>query len=126
MNHFAFAWDLQPMFGVQWGRCGICSLRDINNQNFLMRDEETGSYWQQINGTAIAGPLKGSKLSLVDQDELTFGLWKEEHPKGTVLAPMSRDAADYEKATWESEIKKLPTVIHAPKGHFPTGRPSLV
>jgi hypothetical protein len=73
-----------------------------------MRDEEMSSYWQQINGTAIAGPLKGSKLSLVDQDELTFGLWKEEYPKGTVLAPVSRDAADYEKATWESEIKKLP------------------
>jgi hypothetical protein len=84
-----------------------------------MRDEETGSYWQQINGTAIAGPLKGSKLRLVDQDELTFGLWKEEHPKGTVLAPLSRDAAHYEKATWESEIKKLPTVIHAPKGTLP-------
>jgi hypothetical protein len=84
-----------------------------------MRDEETGSYWQQINGTAIAGPLKGSKLNLVDQDELTFGLWKEEHPKGTVLAPVSRDAAHYEKATWESEIQKLPTVIHAPKGTLP-------
>jgi hypothetical protein len=84
-----------------------------------MRDEETGSYWQQINGTAIAGPLKGSKLSLVDQDELTFGLWKGEHPKGTVLAPVPRDAAHYEKATWESEIKKLPTVIHAPKGTLP-------
>ena len=34
-----------------------------------MRDEETGSYWQQITGTAIAGPLKGRKLTLVPQDE---------------------------------------------------------
>jgi hypothetical protein len=84
-----------------------------------MRDEETGSYWQQINGTAIAGPLKGSKLSLVPQDELTFGLWKEEQPNGTVLAPLPRDAAHYEKADWESEIKKLPTVIHATKGTLP-------
>ncbi len=84
-----------------------------------MRDQETGSYWQQINGTAIAGPLKGSKLNLVSQDELTFGLWKEEQPDGTVLAPLPRDAAHYEKATWESEIKKLPTVIHATKGTLP-------
>ena len=68
-------------------------LAGINNQNFLMRDQETGSYWQQITGTAIAGPLKGSKLSLVAQDELSFGLWKEEQPKGTVLAPLPRDAA---------------------------------
>jgi hypothetical protein len=84
-----------------------------------MRDEETGSYWQQITGAAIAGPLKGAKLSLVAQDELSFGLWKEEHPNGTVLAPLPRDAAKYEKATWEKEIKKLPTVIHAPKGTLP-------
>jgi hypothetical protein len=94
-------------------------LAGINNQNFLMRDEETGSFWQQITGTAIAGPLKGAKLSLVAQDELTFGLWKKEQPNGTVLAPLKRDAAKYEKATWESEIAKLPTVIHATKGTLP-------
>jgi Protein of unknown function (DUF3179) len=84
-----------------------------------MRDEETGSFWQQINGTAIAGPLKGAKLSLVPQDELTFALWKKEQPNGTVLAPLPRYAAKYEKATWESEIAKLPTVIHATRGTLP-------
>jgi hypothetical protein len=94
-------------------------LAGINNQNFLMRDEETGSFWQQITGAAIAGPLKGAKLTLVAQDELTFGLWKKEQPNGTVLAPRPRDAAKYEKATWESEIAKLPTVIHATKGTLP-------
>jgi len=25
-------------------------LAGINSQNFLMRDEETGTYWQQISG----------------------------------------------------------------------------
>jgi hypothetical protein len=84
-----------------------------------MRDEETGSFWQQITGTAIAGPLKGSKLTLLPQDELTFGLWKKEQPNGTVLAPLPRYAAKYEKATWESGIAKLPTVIHATKGTLP-------
>jgi hypothetical protein len=94
-------------------------LAGINNQNFIMRDEETGSYWQQITGAAIAGPLKGSQLTLLPQDELTFALWKKEQPNGTVLAPVERYAAKYEKATWESEIGKLPTVIHAPKGTLP-------
>jgi hypothetical protein len=84
-----------------------------------MRDEETGSFWQQINGTAIAGPLKGEKLTLLPQDELTFALWKTEQPAGTVLAPQPRDAVHYEKATWESEIAKAPTVIHASKGTLP-------
>lgn len=84
-----------------------------------MRDEETGSYWQQITGTAIAGRLKGRKLTLVPQDELTFGLWKKEEPSGTVLAPLPRFAPKYEKATWEAEYAKLPTVIHGPKGTLP-------
>ncbi len=94
-------------------------LAGINNQNFLMRDEETGSYWQQITGTAIAGPLKGSKLTLVSQDELTFALWKKEQPNGTVLAPLPRYQEKYEKATWETDYAKLPTVIHGPKGTLP-------
>ena len=81
-----------------------------------MRDEETGSYWQQVTGTAIAGPLKGAQLSLVPQDELSFGLWKKEQPNGTVLAPMPRYTGKYEKATWEKEVAKLPTVIHGTKG----------
>ena len=81
-----------------------------------MRDEETGSYWQQVTGTAIAGPLKGEQLRLVPQDELTFALWKKERPNGTVLAPLPRYAKKYEKATWEQEIGELPTVIHGAKG----------
>ena len=81
-----------------------------------MRDEETGSYWQQVTGAAVAGPLKGAQLSLVSQDELSFALWKKEHPNGTVLAPLPRYAAKYEKATWEAEVAKLPTVIHGTKG----------
>lgn len=81
-----------------------------------MRDEETGSYWQQITGAAIAGPLKGQKLTLVPQEELTFGLWKKGQPNGTVLAPLSLYAPKYEKADWESEYSKLPTVIHGTKG----------
>ena len=84
-----------------------------------MRDEETGSYWQQVTGTAIAGPLKGQQLSLVAQDELTFALWKKERPNGTVLAPIARYAAKYEKASWEHEVAELPTVIHGTKGTLP-------
>jgi len=81
-----------------------------------MRDEETGSYWQQVTGAAIAGPLKGQHLTLFPKDELSFDLWKKGHPNGTVLAPLPLYASKYEKADWESEYSKLPTVIHASKG----------
>ena len=55
-----------------------------------MRDKETGSWWQQITGKAIYGPLKGSTLELVPSDELTFGQWKSEVSDGKVLAPVAK------------------------------------
>lgn len=86
-------------------------LAGINNQNFLMRDEETGSFWQQITGAAVSGPLKGEKLELVHSDELTLGLWRTEQPAGTVLRDLSRDQKLYSKKDWEVEIGKMPTVV---------------
>lgn len=86
-------------------------LAGINNQNFLMRDEETGTYWQQISGAAVAGPLAGRHLQLVSSDELTFGLWKAEHPDGTVLQDLAKYKADYSAKDWDVRMKTRPTVL---------------
>lgn len=88
-------------------------LAGINNQNFLMRDEETGTWWQQITGRAIYGPLRGAALELVLSDELTFGEWRTEQPGGQVLAPLSKYAKDYD-SNWEPHVAKLPVVISFP------------
>lgn len=86
-------------------------LSGINNQNFIMRDEETGTYWQQINGLAISGPLKGRQLTLVPYDELTFGTWRAEEPQGTVLKDVPRYASDYARRDWDVRMKREPVVI---------------
>jgi hypothetical protein len=86
-------------------------LAGINNQNFLMRDDQTGTYWQQITGLAIAGPLAGHRLTLVSADELTFALWKSEQPNGTVLNDVSRYAHDYAPKDWDVKMAKTPTVL---------------
>lgn len=88
-------------------------LAGINNQNFLMRDEETGSWWQQVTGRAIFGPLRGKTLDPAPYDELTFGLWKQESPSGQVLLPVAKDQKEYE-SDWEPGIAKLPVVISFP------------
>ena len=90
-------------------------LAGINNQNFLMRDEETGSWWQQVTGKAIFGPLKGQVLEPAPSDELTFGLWKQESPAGQVLAPVVADERHYED-NWEPEVQKLPVPLSFPGG----------
>ncbi len=88
-------------------------LAGINNQNFLMRDEETGTWWQQITGKAIYGPLQGASLELVLSDELTFGEWRSESPSGRVLAPVAKYTKDYDP-NWEPDVAKLPVVISFP------------
>jgi hypothetical protein len=88
-------------------------LAGINNQNFLMRDRETGSWWQQITGKAIYGPLRGASLDLVQSDELTFGEWKSEVSDGKVLAPVAKYQKKYE-SNWEADVAKLPVVISFP------------
>ena len=86
-------------------------LAGINNQNFLMRDEETGTYWQQISGRAVSGPLAGRTLSLVHSDELSFQLWKSEEPRGTVVQDVSAYAREYSPENWDVEMAKARTVI---------------
>ena len=88
-------------------------LAGINNQNFLMRDKETGSWWQQITGKAIFGPMQGAALDLVPSDELTFGEWKSEVSNGKVLAPVPKYTKEYDPK-WEPEVAKLPVVISFP------------
>jgi uncharacterized protein DUF3179 len=90
-------------------------LAGINNQNFIMRDEETGSWWQQVTGEAIQGPLKGQRLTPVWHDELTFGLWKREKPQGRVLRPNEQiaQAGKYAPADWEERMAKVPVTTSA-------------
>jgi hypothetical protein len=88
-------------------------LAGINNQNFLMRDEETGTWWQQITGKAIFGPMKGQQLEPVLSDELLYSTWKQEAANGQVLAPVGKDSKEYE-SDWEPHVAKLPVVISFP------------
>ena len=98
------------------GRRLTFHLAGINNQNFIMQDDETGSWWQQITGKAIHGPLAGEQLELVFHDELTFATWKRENPGGRVLRP--DDSAPWRQFSenWEEETGKLPVVTPAGKG----------
>jgi hypothetical protein len=102
------------------GRALHFYLAGINNQNFLMRDKETGTWWQQITGKAIYGPLRGASLELVLSDELTFGEWKSEMSSDAsagVSAEVLKGVPKYGKeydSNWEPEVAKLPVVISFP------------
>lgn len=90
------------------GRTLQFRLIGINNQNFLMEDLETGSWWQQVTGRAISGPLTGRTLTPVLHDEVTFGLWRQEHPATRVLG-LDAQASQID-ATWEERTTKARVV----------------
>lgn len=92
------------------GRTLRFRLFGINNQNFIMRDDETGSWWQQVTGEAIQGPLRGRRLRPVAHDEVAFGVFREEDPNGRVLLPAPGMQEEYAPANWEKRMKKVATV----------------
>ena len=87
-------------------------LAGINNQNFIMRDEETGTWWQQVSGKAIQGPLKGKQLKGVFHDEISYSIWKREQPQGRVLKPDEKILASnqYAKPDWETSVGRMRVV----------------
>lgn len=91
------------------GRVLNFRLAGINNQNFIMRDEETGSWWQQVSGECVLGPLKGKRLKMVEHDELTYATWKGEGG-GRVLRPDPGILAEgkYTPADWEQHVGRMP------------------
>jgi Protein of unknown function (DUF3179) len=97
------------------GRVLHFHLAGINNQNFIMRDEESSSWWQQVTGEAIQGPMKGQKLRPFFHDELTFQLWKQEKPGGRVLRPDEslQRAGNYAPANWEERMARVPVTTSA-------------
>jgi hypothetical protein len=94
------------------GRVLHFRLAGINNQNFIMRDDETGTWWQQVSGKAIQGPLKGKQLKSVFHDEISFSIWKREQRQGRVLKPDERILASnqYAKSDWETSVGAMRVV----------------
>ena len=94
------------------GRVLHFRLAGINNQNFIMRDDETGTWWQQVSGKAIQGPLKGKQLKGVFHDDISFSIWKREQPQGRVLKPDERILASnqYAKSDWEKSVGAMRVV----------------
>lgn len=94
------------------GRVLNFRLAGINNQNFIMQDKETGSWWQQVSGEAILGPLKGKKLARVFHDELSFLAWRNESPGGRVLVPAADTAWKRFSEGWEEQTARAPVNVH--------------
>lgn len=103
-------------------------LYGLNNQNFIMKDKATGSWWQQITGEAILGARKGDQLDFINHDQITFTQFKREHPEGRVLK-LHVEADGTEKIAppdWDERIMGAPDISDAPQSERTQRRSVIV
>ncbi len=67
----------------------------LYNSDLVMYDRKTESYWSQILGKAIVGPLAGRELKRIPIDFTTWGVWKNMHPDTMILSRDTGFARSY-------------------------------
>jgi hypothetical protein len=65
--------------------------------NSVYKDLQTGSWWQQETGQAIAGERTGAALQTVDAERFTFSEWREKYPEGRIMQPVPEFQALYSR-----------------------------
>lgn len=58
----------------------------LYKSDLVMYDRQTASFWSQIEGRAIIGPLAGTRLEYVPTEMTTWQKWQELHSVAWVLA----------------------------------------
>jgi hypothetical protein len=69
----------------------------LHESDLVMVDRETGSYWWQVRGTAIVGPLTGTELKALPSEMATWQDWTERHPDTLVLTRETGFTRTYER-----------------------------
>jgi hypothetical protein len=57
----------------------------------LLYDQQSESFWSQIDARAVVGPLTGERLTLLPSEVSSRGAFRVAHPDGRVLTPDSTD-----------------------------------
>ncbi|UXE67811.1 MAG: DUF3179 domain-containing protein [Chryseotalea sp. WA131a] len=59
----------------------------MDHYNAMFEDETTKSWWRQVNGEAIAGPLLGTTLTEVPSEQMSLQAWMDRYPNTLVMQP---------------------------------------
>ncbi|MBK7554517.1 MAG: DUF3179 domain-containing protein [Flavobacteriales bacterium] len=68
----------------------------MDHFNAMFEDSRTKSWWRQVNGECVAGPLKGQQLAEVRSEQLTLGEFMEHYPNGLVMQADTNFTEEYE------------------------------
>ncbi|MDH3706518.1 MAG: DUF3179 domain-containing protein [Acidimicrobiia bacterium] len=67
----------------------------LYQNDLVMIDHQTGSYWWQVAGRAIVGSLTGAELVVLPSRTARWGDWLADHPDSLVLADEQGFDRDY-------------------------------
>ena len=81
--------------------------RALFESDMVMLDYETGSYWWQVAGEAIVGPLTGRALTILPSQMTTWEEWRELYPETLVLSRDNGYARDYNRNFFTDYIDSL-------------------
>ncbi len=75
----------------------------LYRSDVLMYDHQSESFWSQIAGRAVLGPLSGTPLVERPARLTAFAAFRAEHPEGQVLGPEQegRSSADYRRSHYD-------------------------
>jgi hypothetical protein len=88
----------------------------MDHFNAMFEDNSTKTWWRQVTGEAVAGPLKGSALPEVESMQMTLGKFFFMYPFGKVMqadvASVEKydSAARYEKGKSKSHLTRMDTL----------------
>jgi Protein of unknown function (DUF3179) len=78
----------------------------MDHFNAMFEDKTTRSWWRQVNGEAIVGPLKGKMLEEIPSQQMTLSEWIGQHPATTILQPDTVFAEAYKSLSDYDEGKR--------------------
>ncbi|MGC4036856.1 MAG: DUF3179 domain-containing (seleno)protein [Chitinophagaceae bacterium] len=84
----------------------------MDHFNAMFEDSTTKSWWRQVNGEAITGPLKGKTLTEVPSEQMTLSAWLRAHLNSRILQPDSlfkkkyEDLAGFDNGTIKGSLEK--------------------
>jgi hypothetical protein len=84
----------------------------MDHFNAMFEDSSTKSWWRQVTGSAITGPLKGTALQQIPSQQITLKAWLRANPDSKILQPDSTFKKEYDhlagfdNGTIESSLEK--------------------
>jgi Protein of unknown function (DUF3179) len=78
------------------GRKLTFTVPGLRGGNLVLKDDQTGTLWQQATGEAFKGPLEGKRLPLVPFQITSWGRWRGLYPNTLAMLPDPQNKAAYQ------------------------------